>query len=520
MKSLRLSITLAVTLAAASCFAASDLAADKTLVTDGSMVHDVGALHLNVTNFGLLGATPGGSGDWSNAPSARWNGVDHLWLAGLWVAATVDDGDDPSARVSTYAYEWEFRATDDPLDVIYEALPGAPGGRRYPDSSPDDDGDGAEDEDPLNGLDDDDDGLVDEDFAQIADQHFRCLLRDDSAMSQALYPDHAPMGLQVVQETFQWAGAPWDRMVGLRFTIRNIGDNELQSVHLGLFGDPDVGNGAGEAGDDAAFVLSGTAQVDGEWHDYHVVGAHDSDGGQGLMGGWIGLTLLGDSAGGAPHNGWIFAGQVSFEMGGDPTNDAQRAYLMHAAGESSPTLPGRENDMRVLTSCSALDVLAPGESVVLDAAIVVGADEQGLIEAAARAAAARAGRSFDRNGDPADGDEYHVPWFLDGDATVANEPGDDLPEVRALALEAHPNPFNPATELVFELERPGRARLEAYDLAGRLVAVLADDRMTAGVHRTTWNGRADDGRLLPAGGYMLLLRTEEGVVGRKVSLVK
>ncbi len=520
MKSLRPLMILAAAVTAASSFAASDLAADKVLVTDGSMVHNVGSLSLNVTNFGLLGATPGGSGDWSNAPSARWNGVDHLWLAGLWVGAKVDAGEGTEVRVSTYAYEWEFRPTDDPLDTIYEAEGGVIGGRRYPALGPNDDFDSEEDEDPLNGLDDDGDGQIDEDFATIGDQYFRCLLRDDTAAAQSLYPDHAPLGLQIVQESFQWSEAPWDAMVGFRFTIRNIGDHTLEDVHLGFFGDPDVGNGGGESSDDAAFVLQGTTMVEGEIVDYHVVGAHDSAGGVGLMGGWIGLTLLGDSTGGAPHNGWIFAGQNPFEMGGDPVNDQQRYLLMESAGSSSSTLPGRENDMRVLTSCSAIDSLAPGESVVLDAAIVVGADEADLIEAAARAAYVRNGHDFDRNGWPSDGYEFHVPWLIPDEIPVANEPGDDLPEIRALALEAHPNPFNPSTELVFELERPGRARLEAYDLAGRLVAVLADDRMPAGLHRTTWNGRADDGRLLPAGGYMLLLRTEEGTVGRKVSLVK
>ena len=34
----------------------------KTLVLDGSYVHDVGMLHMNITNFGLLGSEPGGAG--------------------------------------------------------------------------------------------------------------------------------------------------------------------------------------------------------------------------------------------------------------------------------------------------------------------------------------------------------------------------------------------------------------------------------------------------------------------------
>ncbi len=70
--------------------------------------------------------------------------------------------------------------------------------------------------------------------------------------------------------------------------------------------------------------------------------------------------------------------------------------------------------------------------------------------------------------------------------TVATTTGVDAPPA-AFALEGnHPNPFNPATTVVFSLEREGRARLEVFDAVGRLVAILADGTHAAGRHEVPW----------------------------------
>ena len=80
-------------LAAASVLIAADQSPqisnpDKVLVTDGHVVHDVGSLENNVTNFGLIGSWPGVSTPFSSAPSARWGGIDYLFAAGAWFGGT------------------------------------------------------------------------------------------------------------------------------------------------------------------------------------------------------------------------------------------------------------------------------------------------------------------------------------------------------------------------------------------------------------------------------------------------
>jgi hypothetical protein len=177
-------------------------ALERIMVLDGSAVHNVGNLQVNVTNWGVFGSYPSSTLDMSESPSAQWpanSGVEYLYIGGIWFGAKV--GGIPV--VSTAAYEAEFRPTREDVDVIYRSFEGAIGGARLP-SPPDDDKDGFIDEDWLNGRDDDFDGKIDEDFAAIGKQMFSCWFTDDQPYSIQINPEHTPLGLFVRQESYQW----------------------------------------------------------------------------------------------------------------------------------------------------------------------------------------------------------------------------------------------------------------------------------------------------------------------------
>ncbi len=72
---------------------------------------------------------------------------------------------------------------------------------------------------------------------------------------------------------------------------------------------------------------------------------------------------------------------------------------------------------------------------------------------------------------------------------------------------AGPNPFVDATAIRFSLARPGTARLEVFDPAGRHVALLASGPMSPGPHQAVWNGRDDAGRRTSAGVYLVRLQS-------------
>jgi len=88
------------------------------------------------------------------------------------------------------------------------------------------------------------------------------------------------------------------------------------------------------------------------------------------------------------------------------------------------------------------------------------------------------------------------------------------------ALSVCPNPFNPRTQVSYELARPGPARVTVHALTGALVRVLADGPQTAGAHFAAWDGRDGRGREMPAGGYVVRIATEAGTGAVKAVLVR
>jgi hypothetical protein len=77
---------------------------------------------------------------------------------------------------------------------------------------------------------------------------------------------------------------------------------------------------------------------------------------------------------------------------------------------------------------------------------------------------------------------------------------------RLRILEFGPIPSRRDITLRFEVPDPGGAvRLRVYDISGRLLSDDGDRALTPGVHRISWNGRDDTGRLAPAGVYLLRL---------------
>jgi hypothetical protein len=78
---------------------------------------------------------------------------------------------------------------------------------------------------------------------------------------------------------------------------------------------------------------------------------------------------------------------------------------------------------------------------------------------------------------------------------------------RALGA-AWPNPFAAETSVPLALAREMRAELGVYDVAGRRVRTLASGRMGAGSHVLRWDGRAEDGRRVAAGVYLLRLAVD------------
>jgi len=89
------------------------------------------------------------------------------------------------------------------------------------------------------------------------------------------------------------------------------------------------------------------------------------------------------------------------------------------------------------------------------------------------------------------------------------------------ALEQNtPNPFNPTTTIRFGLPAEGQVQLVVYDITGRVVRTLVDNQMEAGVHAVTWDGRDAVGRDVASGTYIYRLVAPNGVLVKRMVMVK
>ncbi len=95
------------------------------------------------------------------------------------------------------------------------------------------------------------------------------------------------------------------------------------------------------------------------------------------------------------------------------------------------------------------------------------------------------------------------------------------PSPGAAWLDAgRPNPFQGATSLSFRVPRAEHAEVRVFDLAGRLVRTLAHGDVDAGWHHVAWDGRDSKGVAVASGCYVIQLTRRDGVLSRKVLLLR
>ncbi len=125
----------------------------------------------------------------------------------------------------------------------------------------------------------------------------------------------------------------------------------------------------------------------------------------------------------------------------------------------------------------------------------------------------------------ADGGTQFTPMFRSGSVALKIGTGVDdgrtgsLPKVFSLD-QNYPNPFNPTTQIQFGLPKASQVRIDIYNVLGAQVRTLVNQRMEAGFHRLTFDGRSADGRTLATGIYFYRLSTPEFVQSKKMLLMK
>lgn len=111
------------------------------------------------------------------------------------------------------------------------------------------------------------------------------------------------------------------------------------------------------------------------------------------------------------------------------------------------------------------------------------------------------------------------PWNFASNAfiyvdLVASTRGSLPPPAFSLG-QNFPNPFNPSTQIRFNLAQKGRTSLRIYNLLGEVVATLVDGMLEPGQHSVSWNAKG-----FPSGVYIYRLESGSATETKRLILLR
>lgn len=83
-----------------------------------------------------------------------------------------------------------------------------------------------------------------------------------------------------------------------------------------------------------------------------------------------------------------------------------------------------------------------------------------------------------------------------------------------------PNPFNPTTTIAFSIKSPGNVNVSIYDVAGRRVRELVNERRERGAYREVWDGQNDAGQIVASGVYFYKITAGSFTDTKKMTMLK
>ena len=83
-----------------------------------------------------------------------------------------------------------------------------------------------------------------------------------------------------------------------------------------------------------------------------------------------------------------------------------------------------------------------------------------------------------------------------------------------------PNPFNPTTQIQYDLPEDQLVTIVIYDVMGRNIRTLINVNQTAGYHSIHWDAKNDIGEGVAAGMYIYTIQAGEFRATKKMVLFK
>ena len=114
--------------------------------------------------------------------------------------------------------------------------------------------------------------------------------------------------------------------------------------------------------------------------------------------------------------------------------------------------------------------------------------------------------------------------FVDASEPAKSAPVDTnrlaiLPKMTRLRGNT-PNPFNPATTILFDVAEKARVEMRIYDVRGRLVRQLLNAEHEPGSHTVVWDGKTTAGRPVASSIYFLHMQAGSVSMSRRLMVVR
>jgi hypothetical protein len=110
-------------------------------------------------------------------------------------------------------------------------------------------------------------------------------------------------------------------------------------------------------------------------------------------------------------------------------------------------------------------------------------------------------------------DAYLVRLGPDPVTTVSTAPANTVNDF--VLHQNYPNPFNPSTMINYQLPMVSKVTLKVYDLLGREITTLVDEKIPAGKYEVEWNASN-----MPGGIYFYRIQAEDFQEVKKMILIK
>jgi M6 family metalloprotease-like protein len=117
--------------------------------------------------------------------------------------------------------------------------------------------------------------------------------------------------------------------------------------------------------------------------------------------------------------------------------------------------------------------------------------------------------------------ERDLWWNIDLSGTTTRVAETEAVRPEELSLtQNYPNPFNANTVIPYRLPEDAEVRLVIYDILGRRVKMLVDEKQRAGPHQVVWRGKDEGGRTVGSGVFFYRLFAGDHMQTRRMLLLK